>query len=288
MKLQEKDAARAFPASVLHPRVGRAAANRRGVCRAGGQRRAGRQRRRARGRVVGDGRRDERVGRIAQLDRGRIHRRRIHRLAEGGRDGRVRRHAGRPLRRRVAGDRRRRRVARRASRGGEHHVDPVVRRVEGLRRESARRAIAVDAVPAAGAAREQVDRAVVHACAREEAVVARVVAVRREVRGDVDRAGGDGNRRREVHLLPSRGRLAAEGRGREASPPGGPEAADMGPGVAGALVEPDAGDEAVDVDAELDAELHRIGIRHLWIVRNRGTRPRRARAIRSRVARTPW
>src|SRR5205085_4919896 len=46
-------------------------------------------------------------------------------------------------------------------------------------------------------------------------------------------------------------------RRRETLPGAGPQVADVRSAVAGALVEPDAGDGAVDVGAELHAKLHR-------------------------------
>ena len=69
-------------------------------------------------------------------------------------------------------------------------------------------------------------------------------------------ATGDG----EADLLPAGGRLAAEGRGGQQRPGAGPEVADVGAGVAGPLVEPEAGDVAGDVGAELHPQLDRIGV----------------------------
>src|SRR6476660_4339749 len=85
--------------------------------------------------------------------------------------------------------------------------------------------------------------------------VAGVVAERGEVRGDVDRARGDRYRSGEVDLLPAGRGLVGERRGGELGPGRAPEGAGVDPGVAGALVEPDAGDLAVDVGLELHHEL---------------------------------
>ena len=67
----------------------------------------------------------------------------------------------------------------------------------------------------------------------EVAGVVGVVAVRGVVGGDVGGVGGDGDGRGEGHLLPAAGGLAGEGAPWRAACRGGPEAADVGAGVAG-------------------------------------------------------
>ena len=160
--------------------------------------------------------------------------------------------------------------------GGEDDIDPVVGRA--LRRWSGSRrgAVEVDAVAAAvDLVRQRVQRPAVDTLAGEVAAVGGVMARRCVVRGDVVGVGGDRHRGGEVDLLPARGGLAGEGGGGQQRAGAGPEVADVGAGVVGALVEPDAGDVAGDVGAEPHADLGRRSDR------SRG-RPRRASAEGSR------
>ena len=76
---------------------------------------------------------------------------------------------------------------------------------------------------------------------------------RREVRGDVGGVGGDGHRSSEVDLLPAGRGFIGEGGGGQDGSRRAPQVTDVGPGVAGALVEADTGDVAVLQRAELEA-----------------------------------
>ena len=82
----------------------------------------------------------------------------------------------------------------------------------------------------------------------------------RVIRHHVGRVRRDLDRFVEEHLLPSRRRFSAEGRAREQRAGGRPQVADVRPAVADALVEAHALDEAVDVAAELQAELERTRV----------------------------
>src|SRR4051812_18774420 len=143
---------------------------------------------------------------------------------------------------------------------GEDDVDPVVGRPEGVVGEGAGGVVGVGAVAAADAVLEGVQGWVVHAGGGEAVVVAGVAPHGGEVRGDVDGACRDRDRGGEVHLLPSGGALVGEGRGGELGSGGGPQGADVGAGVAGALVEADAGDLAAHVGLELHAEFDGGGV----------------------------
>src|SRR6185295_17071064 len=78
--------------------------------------------------------------------------------------------------------------------------------------------------------------------------------------------------RREARLLPAGGAFPREGDRGQQRAGRAPEVADVRAGVLRALVKPQAGDEAVDVRAELDSDLERVGV-----VRGGDSRRRRAR-----------
>ena len=84
--------------------------------------------------------------------------RRLHRLAEGGRDGRWYGNASGARGGLTIGDRRLGGVG---AAGSEDHIDPVVGRLEGAVREAAAAAVAVDAVAAVDPVRSAVSGAFV-------------------------------------------------------------------------------------------------------------------------------
>ena len=101
-------------------------------------------------------------------------------------------------------------------------------------------------------------------------------AAARVVRRHVDRARRDRHRRREVHLLPPRCRLARERRRRQLGPRARPEIADVRPGVRCCLVEPHPRQESVHVRTELHPDLDRAWLRR----RPRWYRPAPERRVR--------
>ena len=125
--------------------------------------------------------------------------------------------------------------------------------------EAAARPVLVDAVRAVGAFGEPVQRRVVLA-GREVLRVERVAPGRRVVGRDVGGVRRDRDRGAETDFLPSRRRLARERRLGELASAGAPQVADVGAGVGRALVEAQPGDVAGLVGAELDAQLHGLGV----------------------------
>src|SRR5208337_2706157 len=121
-------------------------------------------------------------------------------------------------------------------------------------------AVEVHAVAVARGVGERGERAAGHPGAGEVAAVGGVVAVGRVVRGDVNGIGGDGNWRGEVHLLPAGCRLIGEGGASQFYAAARPEVTNVGPGVAGPLVEFDAGDVAGDARLELHTQIDGGGI----------------------------
>ena len=85
----------------------------------------------------------------------------------------------------------------------------------------------------------------------------------------------------ERHDLPAGRRLVGKRGGREPGAAARPEIADVRAGVRGALVVPDAGDEAVDIGAELDAELDGAGVARVGDANHRRA-PQAARAAAGR------
>ena len=140
-------------------------------------------------------------------------------------------------------------------------VDPVVRRVVAVGRERARGRIREHAV-VRGRVRKGVQGPVVDA-GEQAGRRARVVPVRREVGGDVRRAGGHRDRAREGRRLPAGRALVGEGHLREPRAGRRPQAAGVRAGVGRGLVEADAGDRAVVVGLELHAELDRVGVERI-------------------------
>ena len=127
----------------------------------------------------------------------------------------------------------------------EYDVDPVVGRLVAAVGESARRAVAVDAVAAIDPVLQGGQRGVDHPGVREVPIVGGVVPVGSEVRRHIGGAGGDRHRRCEVRLLPATGGLVAERHGGEPGPGAVPQRPGVGASVAAALVEADSRDEPV-------------------------------------------
>ena len=99
-----------------------------------------------------------------------------------------------------------------------------------------------------------------------------------EVRRDVGGVLVERDRLGEVDLLPARSGLVGEGGAGQQLPVRCPEVADVGPGVAGRLVEADPGDVAERVDLELDADLGRRRVTGVRRLRDDGRSPDRAGA----------
>ena len=217
-------------------------------------------------------------GRARRRRRPGDRRRRLRGRADVGRDRVL---GDRPAaRRRAPFDRRRPGAFRRGDvadrtrhrRGKEVDVDPVVGRFVGAGREGARRAVAVHAVCAGGVG-ERLQRGVLDGAGEARGGVG-VVPFGRQVGGDIGGVGVDRDGGGEVDLLPARGRFAGEGRRGEQRPARAPQAADVGAGVGGGLVEADARHRAGQFGGELHAELDRVPV--AGVDRRRRGRSRRS------------
>src|SRR5207247_1953333 len=113
--------------------------------------------------------------------------------------------------------------------------------------------VAVEGVAAIDPILERMQRRTIGARRREELAVDGIVAGGNEIRRHVGGIHIDGDRRRQVYLLPPGRGLAGEGRGREQSAGGCPKMSDVRAGVVRELVEAKASDHSELVGAELDA-----------------------------------
>ena len=157
----------------------------------------------------------------------------------------------RRIRRRHRNRRQRRRWTR-----TEHHVDPVVGGIPGLRWEGRGGAVGKYAVPSRYPVGQGMQRWVVHPCRREGVHVGTVVPRVGVVRRHVHRVGRDGHRGREQHLLPARTALIRKGDRRQLRAGARPQVAHVRAGVGARLVEANAGDGPSNIGSEFDAQLH--------------------------------
>ena len=142
----------------------------------------------------------------------------------------------------------------------EDRIHPVVRRVtRHVGRIRARRAVPVHPV-ATFARGERVERPVGDPAEQEVAAVPRVVALRREVAGDVRRARRHRHGVREGRLLPARCRLTGEGGLRQELSGRSPQAPQVRPAVPRALVEAHRGDPPVGHAPEFHPELDGVRV----------------------------
>lgn len=102
---------------------------------------------------------------------------------------------------------------------------------------------------------------IVHSSGTEIGNVTRVVAGRCPVGDDVGRVSGNGDRRREIRLLPACARLVGEIHRRKKTAAFGPEVADMRAGILRSLIEAQSNDVARDLALEFHAQLDPGGIR---------------------------
>jgi hypothetical protein len=152
--------------------------------------------------------------------------------------------------------------------GRKGHVHPIVRREVSLEREGAG-SENVHTV-GTGCAGWRVQRWVVSTRRGEVIQVVREDTHIGVIGGNVSGIGRDRYWRPEAHLLPARCRLASESTGSQQRATARPERSGMRTVILRILIEPDAGDGARHVGAELDAHLH-------WTCRTKGPRNRAGR-----------
>src|SRR5581483_10507890 len=119
----------------------------------------------------------------------------------------------------------------------ENHIHPIIGGIKALRGETARGTIVKDPVAASLGIAQGMQRTVGYTAIRKETAIKCVFSLRSKIGNNISCVRLDGDRGREVHLLPSGGSFVRKCCTGQKSPGARPEIADVDSGIERSFVE---------------------------------------------------